>query len=166
MKNSTRTTNKPFRDRYLEEEEAVGAVLKRRHRNTAHAALGAIAALLGGITFLVWGRIYSDARHDPSGVLTKGFATFAALGIALVIVAGGLAFTWLLAREGRVRTAEGDFLREYWQRQQMAAIRDAIRVFLQEGDESTARAIAQTRGLLDTGTDPASGSARGPLGRS
>ncbi|AYF26837.1 hypothetical protein CSH63_05070 [Micromonospora tulbaghiae] len=155
MKHSTRTTNTPSQDRGLEEEETVGAILKSRQRNTAHAALGAITAVLGGITFLVWGCIYSDVRHDPSGVLTKGFATFTALGIALVIVAGGLAFTWLLAREGRVRTAQGDFVREYWQRQQMAAIRDAIRVFLQEGDESTARAIAQTRGLLDTGTDPA-----------
>lgn len=139
------------RDR--DQENEVRHILRRRQRNTNHPVYGLVAAILGGTALLVWGFIYSDALHDGRDPLTQGYAAFLAFAIVVGFAATAAAATWMIVRDSRERGAEEDMIREHRQQQQLVAIRDAIAVFLREGDESALKVMAQTRHLLDTGTD-------------
>ncbi|MFG1659143.1 hypothetical protein ACGFIY_21680 [Micromonospora chersina] len=140
-------------------------VLRQRQRNINPVGHIVVTSVLGGVALLLCGSIYADAHHRPEEALTKGDAAFLVFVIIVGICAAAAAAAASSVRDARRRAAEEDVIRECHQQQQLSAIHDAITVFLRDGDESALKAMAQTRGLMDTGTDPEMGTVHRFRGR-
>lgn len=137
------------------EHEEVSRMLGRRQRQTNHFAYGAVAATLGILALMVWVFIFADARRTAGRPLTQGYAVFLAFAVVLGIAGSAAAFTWAIVTEQRKRAAEDDKIRDYHEGRQVRAIRDAIAVFLREGD-AEAQALMERTQRLFNGTDGAS----------
>ncbi|MFI2663389.1 hypothetical protein [Micromonospora carbonacea] len=138
--------------RRSEEEDEVRAILKRRQKETGHRGYGITAAVLGVLALCTWIFIFADARRAFGEPITQGYAAFLAFSGVLGIAASAATFTWAIVRDERRRTAEADRIREYHEARHVRAIRDAIGVFLREGDAAALAALERTQGYLN-GTD-------------
>lgn len=132
-----------------DQETVVRKLLRRRQRNINPGGHLVVTSVLGGVALLMWGSIYADARHDPAEVLTTGYAAFLAIAISLGICAAAAGAAWSSVRDARRRAAEEDVIREFHQQQQLDAIRDAVAVFLREGNRETHGALSVVQDLID-----------------
>lgn len=138
--------------RVTQEEVEVHRILKRRQQQTHHFAYGVVASILGATTLIVWGFIAADARRSAEEPLTQSYAAFLSFAIFLGISASASALTWAIVWDGRKQAAEDDRIREFHEDRQVRALRDAIGVFLREGDADAREAMAQAQRLIN-GTD-------------
>ncbi|MBM0239362.1 hypothetical protein JNW88_23485 [Micromonospora sp. ATA32] len=144
----------PDEDARVNEHDAteVRGILRRRRTTINPTVCSAIAGGLAAVTLLVSGFIYADVQHNPTELLTKQYAAFLAFALALAFAAAAAAFTWMIVRDARRRAADEDVIRQYHQQQQVDAIRDAIAVFLREGDASALKLMERTQEFLGAGT--------------
>lgn len=138
--------------RLTDEEAEVHRILKRRQQQTNHLASGYVAATLGVLSLAAWMFMFADSRRAFGQPLSKGYATVLAFCIVLGVAASATACTWAIVRDGRTRAAEDDKIREHHEARQTRAIRDAIRVFLRDGD-AEAQALMERTQQLFNGTD-------------
>ncbi|MFG1846878.1 hypothetical protein [Micromonospora carbonacea] len=143
--------------RRTEEEDEVRAILKRRQQETGHRGYGITAAILGVLALSVWIFIFADARRALHQPITQGYASFLAFSTVLGIVAGAAAFTWAIVREERRHAAEADRIREYHETRQVRALRDAITVFLRDGDRDTQGALTAVERLINSRSEGSQG---------
>lgn len=136
-----------------DQEDEVRQVLRQRQRTINPVGHIVVASVLGGVTLLMCGSIYANAHHRPGEALTKGDAAFLMFAIIVGICAAAAAAATSSVRDARRRAAEEDLIRECHQQQQLSAIRDAIAVFLRDGDHEAHGALSAVQNLIDrTGT--------------
>lgn len=138
--------------RLTDEEAEVHRILKRRQEQTGRLVSGYVAAALGVLALAVWMFMVADSRHEFGHPLSQGYATVLGFSIVLGVAASATACTWAIVRDGRTRAAEDDKIREHHEARQARAIRDAIRVFLRDGD-AEAQALMERTQQLFNGTD-------------
>lgn len=102
----------------------------------SHRIFGRTAASLSFASGAVWIFTAADARHGAS--LTLGYALWLSLALALSIAASAAACTWAVLKDNRRRDAR-----------QMRAIRNAVKVFLRDGDRAADGAMTAVQSLID-----------------
>ena len=137
-----------------DEHREVRAILRRRQQHGASTTYRVLAGSAGSAALVMWGFIVANAAVNPGGHVGRAYAAFLALAVVVGVAAVAAVFTWLRERDGSRRSAEADRIREYQHTRQVKAIRDAIGVFLRDGDEDARWALTQTQNLINgTGTD-------------
>lgn len=164
---TTYNGDEAWNSRDQHEGAAVRAIIARRHRSRTHSLYGIAAGSLGAISIYVWAGIHADVEHRVGVPLTAGYAAALAMSVVLGISAVATTLTWLIVFHVDRRAREVDEIRAYYEARQERAIRQAMDVFLAEGD-ATARTLMEQVQTVTSGTDGATVSrlpSRG-LGRS
>lgn len=138
------------------EHDEIRELISRRRDPRVPFVYGMTAAGLSSVALLLWGVIGAVAISDPGAPQTRAFSSVVAFAAVLGVAASASAFTYVLERGDRRRAAESDRIREHHQVRQVRALKDAIGVFLRDGDEDARKLMAQTQQFInDTGTDGA-----------
>lgn len=143
------------------------AIIARRRSNRTHSLYGIAAGILGTVSIYVWAGIRADVEHRVGMPLTADYAASLATSVVLGVSAVAATFTWLIVFHVDRRAREVDEIRAYYEVRQERAIRQAMDVFLAEGD-ATARTLMEQVQTVTNGTDgatvsrfPSRGSGRG-----
>lgn len=143
------------------------AIIARRRSNRTHSLYGIAAGILGTVSIYVWAGIHADVEHRVGMPLTADYAASLATSVVLGVSAVAATFTWLIVFHVGRRAREVDEIRAYYEVRQEWAIRQAMDVFLAEGD-ATARTLMEQVQTVTNGTDgatvsrfPSRGSGRG-----
>lgn len=137
-----------------DEHREVRATLKQRQQHGAAMTYRVLAGVTGGLALLLWGFLIANSAHRPGAPIDRAYGTlltFAAVAAVAAVITG---IIWLRERDASRHRAEADRIRAYYQSRQVRAIRDAIGVFLREGDEDARKLMTQTQNFINgTGTD-------------
>lgn len=90
-------------------------------------------------------------EHRAGAPLTSDYAAFLATSVVLGISAVAAALTWLIVFHVDRRAREVDEIRAYYEARQERAIRQAMELFLAEGD-ATARTLMEQVQTVTSGT--------------
>lgn len=131
------------------EAREVEQLVRRRRKNKGHIVHGVIAGALCAAALCMWATVRADVAHTPGGPLSTRYAAYLAFAIVLGVAAAASTLTWLIVWNINARAAESDRIREYHEARQMRVIREAIGVFLQDGDRDTQGALRAVQGLIN-----------------
>lgn len=150
-----------------QQEATVQAIIARRRNSRTHSLYGIAAGILGTVSIYVWAGIRADVEHRVGMPLTADYAASLATFVVLGISAVATTLTWLIVFHVDRRAREVDEIRAYYEARQERAIRQAMELFLAEGD-ATARTLMEQVQTVTSGTDgatvsrlPSRGSGRG-----
>lgn len=146
-----------------QQEATVQAIIARRRNSRTHSLYGIAAGILGTVSIYVWAGIRADVEHRVGMPLTADYAAALAMSVVLGISAVAATLTWLIVFHVDRRARD----RAYYEARQERAIRQAMELFLAEGD-ATARTLMEQVQTVTSGTDgatvsrfPSRGSGRG-----
>lgn len=107
------------------------------------------AAILGSAALLLWGVIGAVAISNPGAPQTRAFAAVVAFSAVLGVAACVSAFVYVSERGHRRRAAESDRIRDFQDNRQVRVIREAIGVFLNDGDAAARDFMTETQQIVN-----------------
>ncbi|MCG5464330.1 hypothetical protein MED01_002496 [Micromonospora sp. MED01] len=110
-----------------------------------------LAGLAGGAALLLWGYIFADSAHRPGAPIDRAYGAFLTFSAVVAVAAVMAGIIWLRERDASRHRAEADLIRAHYQGRQVKAIRDAIGVFLSDGDEAARQVMAHTQQIVNGG---------------
>ncbi|MFD6565497.1 hypothetical protein [Micromonospora profundi] len=136
------------------ETAKVDRIIDRRRRVGARWPYRILATLTGTVAIVMWSLICADAATNPTAPVDRAYVallTLAALAGFAAVVTG---LVWLREHDASQHRADADRIREQQHAREVKSIKDAIGVFLREGDEDARWALTQTQNFINgTGTD-------------
>jgi hypothetical protein len=136
------------------DKEELEKIVRRRRTAIPPAVYRNLAMFTGSAAIVVWTIIFVDCIDDANADIGRAYGSFLALGGSCALAAVATLLSWLRERDAARHRAEMDHIREDQHQRQVKAIRDAIGVFLRDGDDEARRILAQTQNFINgTGTD-------------
>lgn len=135
--------------RTQDEHDDVRQIIRQRQKPGAPLAYSILAGLSGGAALLLWGYIFADSAHEPGAPIDREYGAFLAFSAVVGVSAAMSGIIWLRERDASRNRADADRIREHQHTRQVKAIRDAIGVFLRDGDEDARKLMAQTQQFIN-----------------
>ncbi|MEV0214404.1 hypothetical protein [Micromonospora sp. NPDC050695] len=141
--------------RRAEDEHAdVRRIIRQRQKATPPPIYRILTITTGSATLALWAIIYADSVNAPDAPIGRAYGSFLAFAGACALAAVVTLLSWLRERDASRHQAEADRIREFQHTRQVKALKDAIGVFLRDGDEAARQVMAHTQNFIDsTGTD-------------
>lgn len=135
------------------ETEEVEQLVKDRRQGKAPVAYRIVGVLMGAAALIMWGFLGALAQLDPGATLTRGTATF--LTFAVVVACGAVASlaVWAVVQDRRAQDAKADRIREHDRARQERLVKDALGVFLRDGDSSARESLERVQGLINSSAE-------------
>lgn len=135
--------------RVQSERAEVRALIRQRQDARVPPIYGISAGLLGAAAVAVWAVVVAYAAEKPPMPVTRAYAAALTLAAVLGVAASAATVTYVWERGARARTAAADRIREYDQDRLVRAVKDAMAVFIAEGDASAGAFMAQAQHLIN-----------------
>ena len=136
------------------EAAKVDGIIERRRRVGARWPYRTLATFTGTVAIVMWSLICADAATNPTAPVDRAYVallTLAALAGFAAVVTG---LVWLREHDASQHRADEDRIREQQHVREVRSVKEAIGVFLRDGDEDARWALTQTQQFINgTGTD-------------
>ncbi|MEV5211235.1 hypothetical protein AB0K35_27565 [Micromonospora sp. NPDC053740] len=131
------------------EHDEIEALIRARRDTRVPFVYAMTAATMGSAALLLWGVIGAVAISSPAAPQTRAFSAVVAFSAVLGVAACVSAFVYVSERADRRRAAESDRIRDYQDNRQVRVIREAIGVFLNDGDAAARDFMAETQQIVN-----------------